>query len=94
VKNNLSSYLREVRRGGVVRVTDRGVVVAELRPPARAGDAEALYEQSVAEGKILPPLLPWSAALVTSPRTGVRLPAGFANFPRQSVSHVPIQDRL
>ena len=34
LKSRLSSYVRRVRRGEVVRVTDRGHVVAELRPPA------------------------------------------------------------
>ena len=33
LKNNLSAYLREVRRGTRVRVSDRGEVVAELREP-------------------------------------------------------------
>ena len=34
LKNRLSSYLREVREGEVVLVTDRGRVVAELRQPS------------------------------------------------------------
>lgn len=33
LKNRLSEYLREVRRGESVLVTDRGEVVAELSPP-------------------------------------------------------------
>lgn len=33
LKNRLSAYLREVARGEVVLVTDRGRVVAELRRP-------------------------------------------------------------
>lgn len=33
LKNRLSSYLREVREGEVVLVTDRGKVIAELRQP-------------------------------------------------------------
>ncbi len=33
LKNRLSAYVREVRRGHPVLVTDRGEVVAELRPP-------------------------------------------------------------
>ncbi len=33
LKNRLSAYLREVARGEVVLVTDRGKVVAELRRP-------------------------------------------------------------
>ena len=32
LKNNLSHYLRRVRAGEIVRVTDRGKVIAELRP--------------------------------------------------------------
>ncbi len=33
LKNRLSEYLHLVRNGEVVLVTDRGVLVAELRPP-------------------------------------------------------------
>jgi prevent-host-death family protein len=33
LKNRLSAYLRDVRGGEVVRVTDRGEVVAELVSP-------------------------------------------------------------
>ena len=33
LKSRLSEYLREVRRGESVLVTDRGQVVAELSPP-------------------------------------------------------------
>lgn len=35
LKNKLSEYLRLVRRGESVLVTDRGRVVAELHPPTR-----------------------------------------------------------
>ena len=35
LKARLSQYIREVRRGEVVLVTDRGEVVAELRQPGR-----------------------------------------------------------
>jgi antitoxin (DNA-binding transcriptional repressor) of toxin-antitoxin stability system len=39
LKNRLSEYVRLVRRGEEILVTDRGVVVAELRPPgSRAAD--------------------------------------------------------
>ncbi len=33
LKNRLSEYVRQVRAGKVVVVTDRGQAVAELRPP-------------------------------------------------------------
>ncbi|MEP6549397.1 MAG: type II toxin-antitoxin system prevent-host-death family antitoxin [Gammaproteobacteria bacterium] len=35
LKNHLSKYLREVRLGESVLVTDRGEVVAEFSPPTR-----------------------------------------------------------
>ncbi|MGD2154977.1 MAG: type II toxin-antitoxin system prevent-host-death family antitoxin, partial [Gemmatimonadales bacterium] len=39
LKNRLSEYIRQVRRGEQILVTDRGVVVAELRQPGpRASD--------------------------------------------------------
>jgi antitoxin (DNA-binding transcriptional repressor) of toxin-antitoxin stability system len=34
LKNSLSAYLREVRGGAVMLITDRGRVVAEMRPPS------------------------------------------------------------
>jgi prevent-host-death family protein len=36
LKNRLSEYVREVRAGDAVLVTDRGEVVAELVPPGQA----------------------------------------------------------
>ncbi len=36
LKNRLSEYIRQVRSGEGVLVTDRGVVVAELTPPGQA----------------------------------------------------------
>lgn len=59
VKNRLSYYLRRVRAGERVEVTDRGVVVAELVPPRkkkkkRLTDREAL-EQLAAEGIVTLP---------------------------------------
>jgi antitoxin (DNA-binding transcriptional repressor) of toxin-antitoxin stability system len=48
LKNRLSEYVRLARRGDIVLVTDRGQVVAELRPPGRApsepGDYSRLTE--------------------------------------------------
>jgi antitoxin (DNA-binding transcriptional repressor) of toxin-antitoxin stability system len=35
LKNRLSEYVRQVRNGEEVLVTDRGAVVAELGPPGR-----------------------------------------------------------
>jgi prevent-host-death family protein len=46
LKNNLSHYLRRVREGEVVRVTDRGKVIAELRsvPPSEGDEQQRLSE--------------------------------------------------
>ena len=35
LKNRLSSFLRDVRAGETVLITDRGEVVAEIGPPGR-----------------------------------------------------------
>jgi antitoxin (DNA-binding transcriptional repressor) of toxin-antitoxin stability system len=41
LKNKLSEYVRRVREGEEVLVTDRGEVVAELRPPSRSVESPA-----------------------------------------------------
>jgi antitoxin (DNA-binding transcriptional repressor) of toxin-antitoxin stability system len=46
LKNRLSSYLREVRDGEVVLITDRGRVVAELRQPS-IGTSLAAHDRAV-----------------------------------------------
>lgn len=38
LKNRLSHFLRAVREGEVIEVTDRGRVVAQLTPPGRPAD--------------------------------------------------------
>lgn len=43
LKNRLSEYVRHVRAGHRVLVTDRGQVVAELRSPNAAGEAPDRY---------------------------------------------------
>jgi antitoxin (DNA-binding transcriptional repressor) of toxin-antitoxin stability system len=45
LKNHLSRYVREAREGAVVRITDRGEVVAELRPPVPVHPLVARYPQ-------------------------------------------------
>jgi hypothetical protein len=62
LKNNLSAYLREVRSGATVLVSDRDNVVAEMHEP---------YSRS-ALGEALNPLLQeWAGAgLVSLPKTG------------------------
>jgi antitoxin (DNA-binding transcriptional repressor) of toxin-antitoxin stability system len=53
LKNRWGHYLRQVRSGATVYVTDRGRIVAELKPspPVKSGEAEAL-RRLAAEGAI------------------------------------------
>jgi antitoxin (DNA-binding transcriptional repressor) of toxin-antitoxin stability system len=59
LKNRLSEYLREVKNGEVVLVTDRGQIVAELRQPT-AGAVLAAHDQALerlhAQGVLAPGL--------------------------------------
>jgi prevent-host-death family protein len=48
LKNRLSEYVREVRSGESVLVTDRGEVVAELIPPRQGSDERGVPSGLVA----------------------------------------------
>ncbi|MFA5505537.1 MAG: type II toxin-antitoxin system prevent-host-death family antitoxin [Vulcanimicrobiota bacterium] len=56
LKDNLSAYLRKVATGQVINVTDRGRVVAELRPPMATvpgfEDFPPLYWEKIASGEL------------------------------------------
>ncbi len=78
LKNNLSRFIRRVIRGERILVTDRGRVVAELRPPVEAGaihDSAGRYRALIDQGVVRPareegdPLAGW-------PR--LKLPSGTA----------------
>lgn len=56
LKNHLSRYLRRVRAGEPIAVTEHGRVIAELRPPSGATHAVDPYEALVAQGVLRPPL--------------------------------------
>ena len=59
LENRLSAYLRDLKNGEVVLVTDRGVVVAELRQPstgAALGAHDQALERLAAEGVLVPGL--------------------------------------
>jgi len=59
LKNRLSEYIRLVRSGEVVLVTDRDRVVAEIHPPSagRAGRlADAMLADAVRKGWLRPRL--------------------------------------
>ena len=56
LKNRLGKYLRQVREGATILVTDRGRPVAELRPVAPAeGSETAALAKLAAEGLVTPP---------------------------------------
>jgi antitoxin (DNA-binding transcriptional repressor) of toxin-antitoxin stability system len=76
LKAHLSSYLREVAQGEVVLVTDRGRVVAELRPPGASEAAltqdELRYRKLVDRGLVIPAAAPGSIRWEDLPRVKLR----------------------
>ena len=62
LKAKLSDYLRQVARGEIILVTDRGHVVAEIRPPgveqAALTPADLRFRQAVDRGLIRASSLP------------------------------------
>jgi antitoxin (DNA-binding transcriptional repressor) of toxin-antitoxin stability system len=75
LKNNLSAYLRQVRKGVRVLVTDRDEVIAEIGKPRREqADLPPLLEEWIRRGELRPGRRP-KRPLSVSP---IRLPAGTA----------------
>jgi len=74
LKNRLSHYLRQVRRGEIVRVTDRGRVVAEIRAiaPVEEGDECAALAELEASGLVSPGSRRFRAVQPVRARGGVR----------------------
>lgn len=64
LKNRLSSYLREVKDGEIVLVTDRGKVIAELRRPTTMSPPTAEQDAllRLAEAGVLDLGLPQNSA--------------------------------
>ena len=78
LKDNLSGYIREVKAGSRVLITDRNTVVAELRQPASDGyqyQTTTLMESWVAEGRLTPPR---TAKRDVSPAAAAPAPPGTA----------------
>jgi len=77
LKNNLSAYIRQVKKGVRVLVTDRDEVVAELSKPRDGGPTEAthpLMAEWIRRGE----LHPGRARKTPLPRSPVRLKPGTA----------------
>lgn len=55
LKTRLGSYLRAVREGATLVITDRGRPVAELRPLTERKDEEAWLGELVASGAVTRP---------------------------------------
>jgi antitoxin (DNA-binding transcriptional repressor) of toxin-antitoxin stability system len=76
LKARLSAYLKDVARGDVVLVTDRGRVVAELRPPGaserKTSPAESRYWNLVERGLIHPAAEPTPVEWSATPRVRLR----------------------
>lgn len=78
LKNKLSSYLREVRRGARILVSDRNAVVAELREPVAPyglpESANPVVSKWVEQGTLVPP----SREKAELPQSPVKMPRGSA----------------
>lgn len=78
LKNNLSAYLREVRRGTRILVADRSAVVAEIHEPtatyAASETSDPVLAGWIREGVVTPP----SRKKAPLPRSGVRVREGTA----------------
>jgi antitoxin (DNA-binding transcriptional repressor) of toxin-antitoxin stability system len=51
LKNRLGVYMRHVRRGEIVAITDRGQVVAELSPPRSKDDPASALDAMARRGE-------------------------------------------
>ena len=77
LKNRLSEYVRLVRTGEHLQVTDRGQVVAELVPPtsAKANDPAGALSELERKGLVRPPTVKGRASY---PRLRRLVPPGTA----------------
>ena len=58
LKNNLSAYLREVKSGALILITDRGSVVAEMKQPEKENltyEDTSLQKEWIREGRLILP---------------------------------------
>ncbi len=52
LKNRLGVYMRYVREGEAVTITDRGKIIAELTPPRLVNDPRAALEEMARRGEL------------------------------------------
>ncbi|MCK9494379.1 MAG: type II toxin-antitoxin system prevent-host-death family antitoxin [Dehalococcoidia bacterium] len=64
LRQHASRYLRRVRAGETITVTDRGEPVAEIRPIKSGG---SIYERLVAEGRLRPATVTLDEVLAKHP---------------------------
>ena len=77
LKDNLSSYLRDVKGGALLLVTDRGRVVAELKEPDihhLLYEENSLMKEWIRNGSLIPARKRKSSIL----NTGIKLKKGTA----------------
>jgi len=75
LKNSLSAYIREVKNGTVILITDHGHVVAEMRTPVKEYEQirmNKISQEWIESGKLRLPLEPKNKI----GRSSVSLPAG------------------
>lgn len=53
-----AKVLQRVKAGHMVPITERGVVIAFLTPPPPTVTGDPMLDQWIAEGRILPPMVP------------------------------------
>ena len=70
LKNSLSRFLRSVKAGEEIVVTERGKPIAriEQEPPLRSAEARRRYRHLVEEGAITPPSKPRRRQIPRPPR--------------------------
>ena len=86
LKNNLSAWLREVRRGTRILVSDRASVVAELHEPG------ATYETDPTRSPVLDEWI--RAGIVTMPRAKKRpLPVSPVSLPEGTAARLLDEER-
>jgi len=67
LKNRLSHYLREVRRGEEILIRDRNVPIARIVPLSATDDEDAELMELAALGLVRLPERPWPGSFFSMP---------------------------